>query len=1021
MPAASAPDFSTLLPVFNALPGAYLLLSPELIIEAASDAYVASTLMARERLLGRYLFEVFPDNPAAPEAHGQRNLRASLAQVLATGQPHEMAPPHYDLPDPAAPGRVGQQHWLTSNTPVLDAQGQVRHIIHTVTNITGQVRADAELARSQAAAAARADAERQRQQVHEVLMQAPALICLFQGPAHVFSLVNPPYQQLVGQRPLLGRPIREAMPELAGQPIFSLLDKVYQTGETFYAQEMLVQLDHANTGDQELGQNYYNFIYQATRELSGAINGILVFAYEVTAQVRTRRQVEYGRQQVQDLNEELAATNEELRATNEEFLASNAELTRTQQQLRQLNQELETRVAARTTEALAARAETERQRERLERLFMQAPAAICILDGPELVFELVNPGYQRLFPGRDLQGQPLLAALPELTNHAAWRSLQRVYQTGQTHEEQNMLIPVARHAGAPLENRYFNYVQQPRYDEHGQIDGVVVFAFDTTGQVRDRQRADTLQTEAMAAARRQTQERETLYQVFERTPAAICIQRGPTHRYEYVNQAYQDFFPDRQLLGRPVAEALPEIVPQGIVALLDKVYKTGETYFGHEVPLTITPGARPPEDHYYTFTYQAYRENGQIVGISTFAYDVSEQVQSKQEATRQSQLLHQLFLEAPAPIVILDGPELVFELVNPAYQQIFPGRELRGKPLLVALPELAGTPIPELFRRVYQTGEPYVAQELPLMMARHEGGPLEEIYWTFTYQARHNAAGAVDGVMVFAHEVTDQVRARRVVEQSGQQAQAQAQALTAANQQLTRANVDLDNFIYTASHDLKAPITNIEGLLHVLREQLPAATQRAGAVQPVLAMMQGAIERFQLTIAQLTDVSRLQQAQPAEAVDLAALVEDVRLDLASVLVAAGARLTVEVAACPQVLFAPKNLRSIIYNLLSNAVKYGHPGRLPVVELRAYPLPGSQGQGESQASGGVVLEVQDNGLGLDETQQAKLFVMFQRLHDHVEGSGIGLYMVKKIVDNAGGTIQVQSQPGVGSTFTVTLLA
>ena len=68
---------------------------------------------------------------------------------------------------------------------------------------------------------------------------------------------------------------------------------------------------------------------------------------------------------------------------------------------------------------------------------------------------------------------------------------------------------------------------------------------------------------------------------------------------------------------------------------------------------------------------------------------------------------------------------------------------------------------------------------------------------------------------------------------------------------------------------------------------------------------------------------------------------------------------------------------------------------------------------------VVLEVQDNGLGLNEAQQEQLFQMFQRLHSHVEGSGVGLYMVKKIVENAGGTISVRSETGVGSTFVVTL--
>ena len=250
------------------------------------------------------------------------------------------------------------------------------------------------------------EAERQQQQLHNIFMAAPAMICIFEGPQHVFKLVNPPYQQLVGERPLLGMPIAEAMPELIGQPIIGWLDEVYRTGKSFYAHETLVQLDHNNTGN--LGQNYYNFIYQATRDFKGDINGILVFAYEVTAQVLARQEVEKSHQQVQNLNEELQAINEELLSTNEELNTVNAELVQTQEALQQLNEELEDRVATRTEEVQRAQAATEKERARLERFFEQAPAVICVLSGPDLVFELVNSACRQLSPGRTLLGKSLL-------------------------------------------------------------------------------------------------------------------------------------------------------------------------------------------------------------------------------------------------------------------------------------------------------------------------------------------------------------------------------------------------------------------------------------------------------------------------------------------------------------------------------------------------------------------------------------------------------------------------------------
>ncbi|MFD1466595.1 PAS domain-containing protein [Hymenobacter caeli] len=644
---------------------------------------------------------------------------------------------------------------------------------------------------------------------------------------------------------------------------------------------------------------------------------------------------------------------------------------------------------------------------RFERFLDQTKAAICLLRGPDHRYEYVNPAYQQVFPGRALLGRPVADVHPRGVAQGILARLDHVYQSGEPHAGAEAPLTVTPPDGQPPYTLYFTF-SYDAYQEDGQTVGVSIFAQDVTGAVLARRRADALQAEALAAAQRHGQERETLYQVFAQTPAAVLLLRGPAHRYEYYNAAYERLFPGR--LPGSVADVLPAGAAARFVDLLDRVYETGELYAGTEVPLAVQAPGEPPREAYYNLTCQAFREDGQTAGVTLFAYDVTEQVLARRARDTQRQELEELFMQAPVPIVVGDGPDLVFQLVNPAYQRVFPGRVLLGRPFLEAMPELAATPVPGLLHRVYATGEPFVAQEMLLQMARHEGGPLEDIYWNFTYQARRNAQGAVDGVRVFAHEVTEQVLARQRATEQAQQAQALAQALTVTNRQLTRVNHDLDAFIYTASHDLKQPIANIEALLNILRQQLPADGPADALPPRLLGLMQAAVERFQLTIAQLTDVTKLQQAQalPAEAVDLAALVEDVRLDLAPVLAAAGARLAVDVAACPSLSFAPRNLRSIVYNLLSNAVKYRHPDRPPVVAVRAY-----------RTAAAAVVEVQDNGLGLTEPQQAKLFGLFQRLHTHVEGSGLGLYMVKKIVDNAGGTVAVRSEPGVGTTFAVAL--
>ena len=599
-----------------------------------------------------------------------------------------------------------------------DTQDEVR----SQALLASQARERAALARAEAT---QREAEAAHADLANVFTQAPAMICIFEGPAHTFQFVNPPYQALVGERPLLGKPIAEAMPELAGQPIFGLLDHVYQTGETFTASEMPVQLDHYNEGRSELEKRYYNFIYKARHNRQGGVDGILVFAYEVTPQVLARAQV-------QNLNEELAAINEELRATNEEYQLANMALGESQQQLQQLTQELEARVQGRT--------------RTLHNLFAQAPMALVVLRGPQFRIEQANAQAEVIWG-----------------------------------------VPVA------------------------------------------------------------------------------------------------------QVLGRPHFEAVPGSAGQGFEELLTGVLESGEAVVLREVLIKLARAHTGlPGEGYYNVIFKPLFDEGQ---------------------------------PQPSGIVVM---------------------------------------------------------------------------WT---------------------ETTDQVLARQQVQDLNEELAAINEELTVTNEelhesntQLTRTNVELDTFVYTASHDLKAPITNIEAIALALRDTLPADVQQDEMIAHLLNLLEQTTARFQLTIGQLTDLSKLQLAHagPAEVVPLAPVIEAVRLDLAPALAAAAAQLTVAVAPDLAISFSPANLRSAIYNLLSNAVKYRAPDRLAQVQVRAF-----------SAGPQVVLQVQDNGLGLNAHQQSRLFGLFQRLHTHVEGTGVGLYTLKRIVDNAGGTIAVRSQLGLGTTFTITL--
>jgi PAS domain S-box-containing protein len=604
-----------LLSFFDALPGAYVLLSPDLVVEAATDAYLAATLCTREQLLGYPIFELFPNNPATPDVHSVRNLRASFEQALATGQPHKLPQQRYDVPDPAHPGQFLERYWLPHTNPVLGADGRVEHLLHTVVDITNEVHTQAALRESQAREQlALTDADRQRGELERIFEQAPVAIAVYRGPDNIIELANPLVCELWGRRAedIVGKGLFEALPEVAGMGYEELLAGVLATGEPHVAREMPAQ--HDRNGHRETV--YWNFVYLPVREQDNQIVGVMVVATEVTEQV-------VARQQVQDLNQQLATLNQALHLSNQELLVNQEEVLLVQQQL-------EGRVHERTQQLQAALRETEQQRTQvqqqqrlLDQILGQVPAAIATLSGPEHRFSFFNDSYKVLAGHRPQLGSSVAEVLPEVIEQGFIGLLDQVYTTGETFRGQDVSTKLHDEATGSLQQLYLDFSYQPLIDEQGRTQGILAFIVDVTEKVLARRQAETLQAAMLAATRRRAQERETVYQVFAQTPAAVAILRGPEHRYEYVNATYRDFFAGRQLLGHPLLQVLPEAEANGEVARLDHVYRTGETYHGQNQPVTLTQPNGAPQVRYFTFTYQPYYEEETVVGVSVFANEVA--------------------------------------------------------------------------------------------------------------------------------------------------------------------------------------------------------------------------------------------------------------------------------------------------------------------------------------------------------------------------------------------------------------
>ena len=267
----------------------------------------------------------------------------------------------------------------------------------------------------------------------------------------------------------------------------------------------------------------------------------------------------------------------------------------------------------------------------------------------------------------------------------------------------------------------------------------------------------------------------------------------------------------------------------------------------------------------------------------------------------------------------------------------------------------------------------------------------------FDEAGRHVGFTKITGDITKQKELQDQLAER------------QQTALEHKNTELKKINIDLDNFVYTASHDLRTPISNIEGLMVLLRDVLEENKCLNSQTDEIVNRVTASVNRFKHTISDLTEITRLQKdysESPAEEVlDVAEVYREVMGDLEDPLKKKTCFIQTDFQV-HQLKFSKKNFRSILYNLLSNAIKYQDEERSCVIKISTR-LEDSY----------VLLHIQDNGLGISQHHQSQLYTMFKRFHGHVEGSGVGLYMVKRIIDNAGGKIEVESEEGVGTAFNV----
>lgn len=225
------------------------------------------------------------------------------------------------------------------------------------------------------------------------------------------------------------------------------------------------------------------------------------------------------------------------------------------------------------------------------------------------------------------------------------------------------------------------------------------------------------------------------------------------------------------------------------------------------------------------------------------------------------------------------------------------------------------------------------------------------------------------------------------------------------NDLLSKTNAELDRFVYSTSHDLRAPLTSVMGLINITER-----SENINDIKKYLGMMKDRVHSLDRFIRDITDYSRNNRLEiRKEKVKLADLAQDVWESLKFSPEAEKIRFEINIPDDVWIESDRARLQVIISNLISNAVRY-HDSLKPEQFIRL----------QYQVNGSVFyIKVQDNGQGISPEFHSKIFDMFFRANEQSKGSGLGLYIVKEALMKISGTIQLESSPGIGTTFTVKL--
>lgn len=587
-----------------------------------------------------------------------------------------------------------------------------------------------------------------------------------------------------------------------------------------------------------------------------------------------------------------------------------------------------------------------------------------------------------------------------------------------------------------------------------------------------------------------------------------------TELVQFYNDAYRKSLGNEGkhpvALGQRGEDCWPEIW-ETVQPMIDQAMSGGAATWCEDELLPIFRNNQL-EEVYWTFSFSKVKDiPGQPGGVLVVCAETTEKVQANRKiektlaelASSESRIRYMLD-DAPVSISLFSGPDFIIESANKqAMKEWDKGEEVIGIPLALAFPELNGQPFFELLERVFTTGEPYYGNEVRGLLKQQD--KLEEFYANFVYQPMKDEKGKTNSILMVANVVTEQVLARKQVEQAEEMLRL---SIESANVGTWRLDIETNTFIASnrmkelfgyapeeeislsdtldqvhedyrqevadavmksivtgkdfnvshpivgrdhqemrwvkalgrlypreighpahfsgmilditeqkqdeirkndfigmVSHELKTPLTSLNGYIQLMMLKSKAEDDQFRATCLSKANLQ--VKKMSNLINGFLNLSRLESGKihlNMEHFDLTQLIKEMIEETNPSL----HQHTISLNSCPTIhIHADRDkIGAVVSNLLSNAVKYSPKGKKIEVNCQLNPLTAQ-------------ISIKDEGMGIKPQSLGKLFKRFFRVEtkhtQNISGFGIGLYLCSEILEHHGGKIWVESEIGIGSTF------